>query len=264
MGRVIGRAFVDLFRRSVLSDIKGTSLLCSRDFTGYFAHESLPLWNRNSLLGWRMFKHAYLPVGLTFFVPIKFLDTRRGTKCNHSQARYLTFDPWILTQFKPREKQSTILAHANEYLCLAMSLYSLISNFHPGTNHVPRTRMDMEHFYLTFLPGGKPHRPFRRLPGERDAVCLNWDMAWSLKDEESALSPTSLRISPSLGLDSSSYLLSSTFYKTPTCYDLGPPWNLHIVSLPLVQRRIGYLHGLFVIDHISGLRIRTQQNGDSW
>lgn len=57
------------------------------------------------------------------------------------------------------------------------SLYNLISNANPGTNHVPRIYLDMEHFCLTLLPNVKPHEVLRRLPGEHDAVCSNCDMA---------------------------------------------------------------------------------------
>lgn len=51
-------------------------------------------------------------------------------------------------------------------------LSNLISNVNPGTNHVPRTHLDMEYFSLTLLPKVKPHGMLRRLPGEYDVVCL--------------------------------------------------------------------------------------------
>jgi hypothetical protein len=56
-------------------------------------------------------------------------------------------------------------------------LSNLISNVNPGTNHVPKTRLDMEHFSLALLPNVKPHGLLRRLAGEHDAVCSNCDMA---------------------------------------------------------------------------------------
>lgn len=39
----------------------GVLPISSRDFTGYFAHESLALWNWDVLLAWRMSSQAYLP-----------------------------------------------------------------------------------------------------------------------------------------------------------------------------------------------------------
>lgn len=62
-------------------------------------------------------------------------------------------------------------------LCSTTSLYNLISNINPGTNHVPKIYVDMEQICLTLLPNAKPREIFRHLPREHDAICLIWDMA---------------------------------------------------------------------------------------
>lgn len=136
----------------------------------------------------RVLDHTYLPVDFTIFAPMKLLDTRRGTKCNHSPSDVPHF--WGETWPSPDcEPDSQLYFHMQIDLSFfTMSLYSLISNVNPGTNNALKIYLNMEHFCLTLLPNLKYHKLLRCLPGGNDAVCLIWDMAWSLENGDQSSS----------------------------------------------------------------------------